>query len=86
VIKCFTEVKNTGHTAAVHNVWPAGHIRPVTGPDVARNTQQEKRQLHKVAIDIKSTVDHKSSTLNQLTTIFNLTSLGLSWRCPLWSL
>src|SRR6218665_2689662 len=37
-------------------------------------------------IHIKSTVDHKSSTLNQLTTIFNLTSLGLSCRCTLCSL
>jgi len=36
-------------------------------------------------IGIKSTEDHKSNTLNQLTIIFNLTSWGLSRRCPLWS-
>jgi len=28
--------------AVVHNVWPAGHIRPSTGPRVARGVQQEK--------------------------------------------
>jgi len=29
-------------TPVVHNVRPAGHIRPATGPRVARGVQQEK--------------------------------------------
>ena len=65
-------------TSVVHNVRPAGQIRPATSPEVARDVQQEKRLL-RVGTDIKSTADHKSSMLNQLTTIFNLTSLGSSW-------
>ena len=31
--------------AVVHNVRPAGHIRPATSPHVARDAQQEKRLL-----------------------------------------
>src|SRR6218665_2527932 len=38
----------------------------------------KKSDYFRAAIHIKSTVDHKSSTLNKLTTIFNLTSLDLS--------
>ena len=29
-------------TTVVHNVRPAGHIRPATSPDVARDVHQEK--------------------------------------------
>src|SRR6218665_3060053 len=41
-------------------------------------TPNKKINYFKADIHIKSIVDHKSSTLNQLTTIFNLTSLDLS--------
>ena len=34
---------DVGTRAVVHNVRPAGQIRPATSPDVARDVQQEKR-------------------------------------------
>jgi len=55
--------------------------RKTVGPtDVARDVQQENWLFQSSLRWITK------STLNQLTTIFNLTPLDSSWKCPLCSL
>ena len=55
----------------------SGAQRPVRGPHPARDESSRgpPRPIRKAKNSESSTVDHKSSTLNKLTTIFNFTSL-----------
>src|SRR6218665_1405008 len=64
-----------GSKAVVHNVRPAGHIRPATSPQVARGVQQEnglftsKHLVYSGAVSIS-----RNSTRHQLTSFFKLIS------------
>src|SRR6218665_1718999 len=83
LIKSRTHIQQTLHEI----VYISGAQRPACGPHPARDESWcgPRRPARKLTISEPSTANRKSSRLNQLTTIFSLTSLGSSWRCPLWS-
>jgi len=78
--------------SVVHNVRPAGHIRPTTGPYVASVSNTKVTKLSLVA----QFEFHKNSTLSQQTTVLSSTwhlqphckdvAATVTLICPLWSL